>query len=534
MKRLSYIFVIIAALSLTSCHDWLTEKAPGSTDENDFLTSEAAAVQLANGVYVPLAWEWNTCYYGEWIFGDLCSDDAIKGGESIQDGGELYDLANFRTTSNNVAILDFYRAQFQGIARANKAIQMISAMPDELTSERMHARLLGEAKFLRAYYYFRLVRLFGGVPLVTVPIESSNDWIQPRATAEQIYDRIVSDLTDAESGLWNKSEYDASDLGRATKGAAQAMLLKVNLYRKDYDEAHKWGAKFMTEQSGEYDLQTRYLDNFAIEGENGIESIFEIQYVEEGTSDWGSDLPNGANGSTRGTLSSQWMRPRNQNIVIVGYDDKGNEIGQYGYGFNKPSKDLYDSFADGDPRRDYSIIVMSDAQIDSPAQEIQYGNRNISRKYLGFYSDNGKYDRYWNLGHATRSPINRREIRLADVLLLYAEACLKANLDLDKGAEALNRVRGRVGLDGVALTEDNIRSERRWELAMEGHRWFDLCRWGIVKQTMDTYRQKYTSANGAATTEGDDMMEFVEGKNELMPIPFEEVRNGKLTQNNGY
>lgn len=173
MKRLSYITIILAALSLASCHDWLTESAPGTTDVKDFLSSEEAAVQQTNGIYVPLAWEFNNVFYGEWAIGDVCSDDAIKGGESIQNAPEIYDLSNFQTTSNNSYLLDFYRAQYQGIERANIAIEMIGGMSSDFIGDRMRSRLIAEAKFLRAYYYFRLVRIFGGVPLVIEPIYSS-------------------------------------------------------------------------------------------------------------------------------------------------------------------------------------------------------------------------------------------------------------------------------------------------------------------------------------------------------------------------
>lgn len=525
MKRLSYITIILAALSFASCHDWLTESAPGTTDVKDFLSSEEAAIQQTNGVYVPLAWEFNNVFYGEWAIGDVCSDDAIKGGESIQNAPEIYDLSNFQTTSNNSYLLDFYRAQYQGIERANIAIEMIGGMSSDFIGDRMRSRLIAEAKFLRAYYYFRLVRIFGGVPLVIEPIYSSADWKQPRATTEAVYERIITDLKDAEADLWFKSDYPASDLGRATKGAAQAMLLKTCLYAHKYEDAYTWGTKFMTEQSGEYDLQQNFLENFAIEGENGIESVFEVQYVEEGTSDWGGNIPNGANGSTRGNMSTKWMRPRNANICIT---DFNTMTGDDGYGFDKPTEDLRAAFENGDPRREWTIYEMSDDEISSPAQEIQYGNRNINRKYLGFYSDGGKYNRYYKLDHATRSPINRREIRLADVLLLYAEACLESGHDLDKGKFALNRVRGRVGLGEVELTEQTLRHERRVELAMEGHRWFDLCRWGIAGDTMNAYRQKYIGADGA------DMREFVKGKHELFPIPWEEVRLSGLSQNAGY
>ena len=135
---------------------------------------------------------------------------------------------------------------------------------------------------------------------------------------------------------------------------------------------------------------------------------------------------------------------------------------------------------------------------------------------------------WYQLTHQSRGPINNKQIRFADALLMYAEACLGSGLDLDKGEKALNRVRERVGLSQVELNETTLRHERRVELAMEGHRWFDLCRWGIAKQTMDAYKATETPEARA------EMSEFVEGKHELLPIPAEEVRLGNLTQNPGY
>lgn len=537
MKKISYILLsMLVAVSTSSCTAWLTEEAPGKTNVEDFLSSEEAAIQQATGVYVPLAWEYGTDFYAEWTIGDVCSDDALKGGGSEQDGAGIFDMENFQTTSNNTVLLNFYRTQYQGIGRANAAIEMIGEMSSDYIGDELRARLIGEIKFLRAYYYFRLVRVFGGVPLVTTPLYSSDDWKQPRATAEAIYGQIVKDLEEAEPDLWLKSEYDASDLGRATKGAAQAMLLKVNLYRHNYDEAYKWGTTFMEEQAAEYDLNPEYLYNFAIEGENGIESVFEVQYVEEGTSDWGSGIPNGADGATRGNMSTVWTRPRNTNTIVVDRDsDSGATIlAQKGYGYNRPSVDLYNEFEAGDPRREYTIIDIPDSDIQNQAEEIYLGNRYINRKQSGYYYDNGNYSLYYKLDHDTRSPVNRREIRFSDVLLLYAEACLESGKDLDKGAAALNRVRDRVGLGQVSLTEDNLRHERRVELAMEGHRWFDLCRWGIVGDTMNAYRAKYMDENSGTSYEGTYMREFVKGKHELFPIPYEEVRLSGLTQNPGY
>lgn len=203
---------------------------------------------------------------------------------------------------------------------------------------------------------------------------------------------------------------------------------------------------------------------------------------------------------------------------------RSSAFGDSGWGFNKPTQNLYDEYEEGDPRRDATIHNPTDAEIQTPEQEIYLGSRYLNRKYA-LIGDDGKYVK---LSHHARGPINNKQIRYADALLMYAEACLASGVDVAKGEAALNEVRSRVGLGAVTLTWESLRHERRVELAMEGHRWFDLCRWGIAKEVMDAYKAQ-ESAEARA-----EMAEFIAGKHELMPIPAEEVRLGGLTQNPGY
>lgn len=515
MKRYPIIaFIFLTAAITTSCADWLREEAPGTTKLRDFFTSGQTAIQSTTAAYVPLMWEYNNTYFSEWFIGDVASDDALKGGQNVGDMANAYDIENFKTNASNQLLLDYYRAQFQGIGRCNLILDNVPSMtPDAEMDARMQERLVGEAYFLRAYYYFRLVRLFGGVPRVEVPITSSKDWRKPRATADDIYSLILTDLSNAESRLWKKSELSAEELGHATKGAAQAMLMKVNLYLHNYEEARIWGEKLLLQgdEEGEYDLCPNYADNFTLAGENGIESVFEIQYTEDPTSDYGGSDGQGGAGATRGTLTVILTRSRS------------SQLGG-GWGFNKPTQNLYDAFEANDPRRDATILNPTDEQIETPEQEIYLGSRYVNRKYALMNDDGTLY----KLSHETRAPINNKQIRYADCLLMYAEACLESGVDMSKGEAALNRVRNRAGLAPVTLTRDALRHERRVELAMEGHRWFDLCRWGIAKQTMDAYKALESEAARG------EMAEFVAGKHELMPIPAEEVRLGGLEQNPGY
>ncbi len=239
-----------AALLLTACNGWLSEPTPGVTKLEDFFTQGETCVQTVNGCYAPLAWEFNSSYFSEWFIGDIASDDALKGGQNKADGADAYDIDNFKTNANNTILLDYYRAKFMGISRCNLAIREVAKFkPDTTLTVEERDRLVGEAYFLRGFYYFQLVRVFGGVPLTLEVLDSAEKWTGPRATSDEVYSAILSDLANAEKLLWEKDEYEDEDLGRATRGAALAMLCKVNLYVKNYEAAYEWGRKFYEEDS---------------------------------------------------------------------------------------------------------------------------------------------------------------------------------------------------------------------------------------------------------------------------------------------
>ncbi|MBQ9143395.1 MAG: RagB/SusD family nutrient uptake outer membrane protein, partial [Paludibacteraceae bacterium] len=315
-----------------------------------------------------------------------------------------------------------------------------------------------------------------------------------------------------------------------TKGAAQAMLLKVNLYMASpywnkqlaqepttyFAAAKQWGDSIIA--SGEYSLCPNYEDNFTLAGENGQESVFEIQYMEVPWGDYGEGF-----GFTAGSFTQILTRSRSS--LIGG-----------GWGFNHPTQNLYDEFEPSDIRRDVAILNPVDSLIETPSVEIYLGSRYLNNKY-GMYRDpadqGGGYGK-WSL-HATRGPLNNRQIRYADVLLMYAEAALGAG-DEATARTYINMVRTRVGLSEITLADNAaLRHERRVELAMEGHRWFDLVRWeGVagngLKAHMDAY--KATETQEAQS----HIQEFVAGKHEIFPIPQEEIQLNptEMKQNNGY
>lgn len=542
----------LVVLGLGSCSDWLKEPTPGQTNLADYYTTWQAALENVNAAYTPLAWEYQGTYYSEWFIGDIVSDDALKGGQYIQsDMADVYDMENWKTQTDNELLLQYYRAKYQGIQRCNLVLERVPGMDPELFDEEeyqcvdgLQERIIGEAYFLRAFYYFQLVRVYGGVPLVLNNLLTDADWQQPRATADAVYDQIVADLTEANERLWLRSDsrFADTDMGRATKGAAQAMLLKVNLYRHQYEEARAWGDSIIL--SNEYSLETNYADNWLLEKENGVESVFEIQYMEDPSSDYGE-----GNGFSRGTFTQILTRSRSQDPMF------GSNAG---WGFNKPTHNLYDEYEEGDPRRDVTIWDAT-GHMTNESEEIYCGTPYCSRKYAWYTTDaDGNVTGANTLAHASRGPLNYKLIRYADVLLMYAEACVGAGGAGKCGKtaiQALNEVRQRaranaadpdalpdypgysIKVNGQEIAEPTweqaIRHERRVELAMEGHRWFDICRWGGfdgqgVKAHMDAYAA--TESQEAR----DEMADFVAGKHELFPIPEEERMLNPMEQNPGY
>lgn len=526
MKKHIIILSLLAAAGLSSCSDWLNDPTPGVTKLDDFFAngSEQQAEKVVNACYSPMEWEFNAGggYFCEWYIGDIASDDALKGGQNVGDGPDAYAIDNFKVTANNQILLDFYRAQYIGVARCNLAISKLPSMSGDSIASDVRARLIGEAKFLRAFYYFRLVRVFGGVPLVDFVVDSSSKWQQPRASVADCYSHIIKDLQEAIPVLPLKSQYKPEQMGRITKGAAEAMLARVCLYNKDYVSAKKYALDVM--ESGQYSLCPDYEDNFSLAGENGPESVFEIQYMEEGTSDYG-DANGGGFGFSRGSFTQVLTRGRNSSL--------GD-----GWGWNKPTQNLYNEFEPGDPRREATIYNPTG---DVPADQNYLGDQYVSLKYTWYNKAADGTLTFPALAHASRGPLNNKVIRYSDVLLIYAEACEETG-DLAEAERALNMVRSRAGLpafpytatiQGKSVTFANnqddlrkaIRHERRVEFGMEGQRWFDLCRWGIAKQTMDAYKATETPEAQA------EMGAFVEGKNELFPIPTKELELNPVEQN---
>jgi hypothetical protein len=460
-------------LLLAGCGSLLDKEPTGVESSTNFLKTESQAILATNAVYDAAAWRFSQEIF-EWFLGDVVSDDAEKGGESAADWAELQQLKDFRGNAANSISFGRWSELYQGVYRANVVIERVPTINMEA---KLRARLVGEAKFLRAFFYFQLVKTFGGVPLVTRPLNPT-EYCQARAPIQAVWAQIETDLKEASEALPEKSAYPASEMGRATKGAANALLAKAYIFQSKWAEAMASSATVI--QSGEYDLQPNYADIFKRANENGIESIFEIQHVQIATSDYG-DL-------NEGQETSIYQGSRNATYFT-------------GWGFNLPTQDFVDEFESNDPRLKATVIFDGDILYEgTPAQQKADNGASTTgyaaRKYL--------YEYQPIVPEVSNSPANWRSIRFADVLLFHAEAANEMG-NATASLESLNRVRKRASMPPVTVTgKEELRNaiyhERRVELGLEGHRFFDLVRQGRADDVL--------GKNG-----------FVAGKHEYFPIP---------------
>lgn len=458
---------------LAGCSNLLDKEPLGVESSSNFLKTESQAILATTAVYDATAWRFSQEIF-EWFLGDIVSDDAEKGGENAADWAELQQLKDFRANAANSISFGRWSELYQGIYRANVVIERVPAINMDA---KLRARLVGEAKFLRAFFYFQLVKTFGGVPLITRPL-NPDEYCQARSPIQAVWTQIETDLKEAAEALPEKSAYPASDMGRATKGAANSLLAKAYIFQSKWAEALAASATVI--QSGEYDLEPNYANIFKAAHENGIESIFEIQHIQIATSDYG-DL-------NEGQETSIYQGSRNATYFT-------------GWGFNLPTQDFVDEFESNDPRLKATVIFNNDILYEgTPAQQKADNGASTTgyaaRKYL--------YEYQPIVPDVSNSPANWRSIRFADVLLFHAEAANETG-NTAASLESLNRVRKRVSMPVVTTTnKEELRSaifhERRVELGLEGHRFFDLVRQGRAAAVL--------GKNG-----------FVAGKHEYFPIP---------------
>ncbi len=469
----------IASLALTlSCTGILDKEPLGILDAGSFFKTADDAQQALNAAYQPLLISNdNKNFY--WAFGTVASDDAITGGDGSRPGITAIDF--FTHTPTNEEFNDFWKLNYGGIIQANTVVEKTPAIA---ANQDLKDRIIGQALFLRAHYHFVLSQVFGPVPLIT-QIQSPDEVHVPRNSLDEIYAQIITDCTLAASLL--PVQYSAADAGRATKGAALALVAKTHLYQENWNEVLNFVSQIKA--LGVYSLQADYLNNFREATQNNSESVWEIQHAN-------LELGVGNN------LNQWWTSKKVPD----------------GYGFAEVTPGLVNAFEAGDPRFTFTIAKNNDpyfGYIWKPSfSSTGYG----VKKYLQSEAE---------VTQKSDGDINYTAIRYAEVLLWEAEA----NAELGRIAEAeipLEEVRARAraqavdpintlprvtGLDQAGMIEA-IRHERRVELAFEMHRFFDLVRWGIAQ---------------------DVLTGFQTNKHEVFPLPQTELDlNSMLTQNQGY
>lgn len=375
---------ILLTLGLTACEDFLSTEPKGDLTSGNFFETPEHAIQATNATYSILR-QWETHVF-MWIgMTDIASDDATKG--SIPgDAGFLGDLDDLVFDPVNAAIGTSWDGYYQGVYRANVALEGIPGIDMDA---QLKARLIGENKFLRAYFYFFLVRAYGGVPLVTRPLVPG-EFNQPRATAQAVYDQIEQDLLDAIDVL--PETYGDADVGRATSGAARAMLAQVYLYQGEYASALQYAEEVINSPTTPYSLLPDYATIFTFAGENSSESVFEIQ-VAVG--------PGGFCQPWQGCAATQYAE-------VQGVRGTPN----IGWGFNTVSPALEADYEPGDPRLQATALYEWETLPDGTGRVV----------YLVSVPNNRYNQKAFKSVGGPNDGTNIRRIRYADVLLTAAEA----------------------------------------------------------------------------------------------------------------
>jgi hypothetical protein len=480
------ILLVTSFFAISCADDFVAEAQLYSIDSETYFNTEEeynkaliASYDLLQSSYVNV------------LMGEIASDNTLSGGESATDVIGYQQVDDMTHTSQNSEIRNVWNFMFAGVQRANYILEF----KDKIDFQGKN-KIIAEARFLRAYYHFELVKWFGEIPLKgDARFKLGDEKAIPRSSVTDVYKSIEDDLKFAVENL----PIVPAQKGRVTKGAAQALLGKAYLYQNKYLEASNVLDPLIT--AANYSLVSNYNTIFENSGENGPESVFEVQYTD-------------SEGAGFGCLQCS------EGNVAVGFNGIRNYSGPLfdsGFSFNVPTQAAYNAYEVGDNRRDVAILnIVTFAAANNATYGIGYKHTGFfNRKYLPRKGDQ-------NLGDQNlTNPNNYRSIRYADVLLMAAEAFNRGGINDGKARTYLNLVRRRafgdlnhdISSSGAALT-DFILAERRLELMGEGHRFFDLVR-----------------TNRTQAIPG-----FTTGKNELFPIPIEEIQfsNGNWQQNPGY
>ncbi len=483
-------FVLLMAMMLSACNEFLDLKPiSDATAENAYATASDAEAALA-GTYDSFSQQYYI--WDNIIFNDVISDNYYAGG----DNAEIFSVEDLNISPTNSRLWDNWSQLYNAISKANTVLAKVPGIVDtKLDNGNRRAQILGEASFLRAYHYYQLVKMWGGVPLITAPVASTSpaETQKERSTEAEVYAQIIADLEFAAANLPDSYGSDASiNKARATKAAANALLAKIYAQKADrnYDKVLEYANAVINSPAG-YVLLSKYADLFDGAHYNNAESIIEVQFLGATEGNWGPGLvlPPSITGDT-------WRK------------------------FVTPSHDLINAFdAEGDVVRKSASILFEKApwadEYWSPAV-----NGSIPFAFK------------WKTSASGASTNRQYILRLADIILLKAEA-LNSKGQLEDAKTALNLVRTRAGLaNTTATTKETLRlailNERRLELAQEAQRWDDLRRYNLAVDVMNNLAEVNLITNQTKKY-------TMTVEKQLLPIPqSERNRNLQLGQNPGY
>ncbi len=509
MKNTNLFILSACVLGIFSCNNELDLQPLDRLTTDTFYKTRADFDGAVFASYSSIQDFWGTSTetlgeFGEfWKITMVITDDVAA--DAVNADGISRDVDNLQIRSSDIPYAAVYTQIYEGIYRANLVLQNLDN-ENELTDE--DKTVLGaEAKFLRGWFHFQAMKLFGTPPLALEIVPGINDQAKPNATQDELFAAILADFTDAAAGL--PESWDSGNTGRVTSWAAKSYIGKVNVWKEDWAAAITAFSDVVT--NGPYELVPDYEQVFAYTNENNSESIFEVQYGGPFSDDnlWVFDDTHSEDFKASQGTGRGWHWDAANGAP-------GGKLGQWG-----PTQDLVDAFEPGDVRAQTIFYQDGDTYFtfDGTRYELPYVPNWSStsftlKKYRGSInavtgnsSPNGQAD--FN---------NERWFRFAELKLLYAEALIEGGGDLTIAEQQINDIRLRAGLPvlaaGADLT-DAMRQEKRVELALEPHRWFDITRWGIGSQVF--------------AAAWDD-------KFNVFPFPLSEVDRSKglLIQNPGY
>ena len=544
MKKIDIILSTALLFSVaTGCNEEeFLNKQPKGSLSGEQLLDPAGAESLVTAAYAGLAQNFGEVgaafFYpaSNWSFSDMRSDDAYKGGGGTGDISDYHSLEIGLVTADNGTVNSKWRGLFYGIARTNSALRALNQISEDdfdLVKQR-----IAEVKVLRGHFYFDLIKNFGTFPYIdeTVP-EAEVKNVQNNLSRQELWDKIENDFRSAIDDL----PEDAGQPGRINKFVAHAYLAKAHLFQEEWADALTHADAVI--QSGRYSLFSDFTKLWDVDSEHGAEFVFSIEYSTDDGSSYGNiNWGNLLNAPRGKAYNGDGFHIPSQNLVNA-------------YKVDASGLPLFDSFND----TDMTDVSMVDPRLDHTVGRpgIPWKNYKVetyNTSWVRNISDYGPYSpkkyhidptspymiKGWPWGG---SPLNWPLIKYADVLLMKAEALVELNQNLDEARDIVNQIRSRAKnspyvkkLDGSgnaanyliglypsslwtqAYARNAVRFERRLELALEGHRFYDLVRWNVAGDVLNKFfdeeaikRSYYSSAN------------FVTGKHEYLPVPQSEI-----------